>query len=285
MYFPLFTDKQAKTKCHQEADKETSLECQYKADSNCPFDVEILVYPAGTSTSCHYKFSAHKEILSKISDVFGAMLGGSFAESKSGRIVLKGVHPRAFSVTLHHLYGCNWNCAQIAHDLNSFPNTVCSEEDENISETKCLSNDISDTVGHITNDHHSLNSDYLMEHIFATKTSESEEDERCFMEARQCLEVLACANRFLLADLCTVCEVQLCNCLPLDNTNIHLPSLFAYCQIHEAKILPQQILDYILLQLGNPSLCSKLFREILAGPSGYAALMLIRDSICSFIKR
>lgn len=271
------TDKQTKTEYHKEADEET--ECQYKTDPSYPFDVEILVYPAGTNINCHYKFSAHKDILSKISDVFGAMLGGSFAESKSGKIVLRGVCPRAFLAILHHLYGCKWNCTQVDQELNSFLSSTCFEEDKTTNRN-CVSNDITSGT---TSD--SLNPDYLMSLIFITKASEVEENENGFIEAKLCLEVLACANRFLLTDICTACEKKLSHCLPLDSTNIHLPSLFAYCQIHEAKILPQQILDYILLQLGNPSLCSKLFREILAGPTGYAALMLIKDSICSFIKR
>jgi len=280
----LCTDKQGKTKYQQKTDKGVpSLECQYKSDPDCPFDVEILVYPSGVDANCYYRFSAHKEILSKISDVFSAMLGGSFAESRSGKIVLKGVCPQAFLTILHHLYGCNLNCAQVEQELNSFLNTVSSKEKNNMIDDKTcqLSSDVS--LG--TVDCESLNPEYLKSLIFAAKTSEIEEEKKFFIEARQCLELLACANMFLLTDLCTACEEQLCNCLPLDNANIHLPSLFAYCQIHEAKILPQLILDYILLQLGNPSLCSKLFHEILAGPSGHAALMLIKNNICSFIKR
>ena len=275
------TDKPAKTRYHLEVDKEASFpeECQYRADPSCPFDVEILVYPSGVSASCYYKFSAHKEILSKISDVFGAMLGGSFAESTSGKIVLRSVRPRAFLAILHYLYGCNWNCAQVEQDLNSFITDICTKEDK--TNKTSLSSDFSSGI--VTND--SLNPDHLLSLVFTTKTKEFKENENGFVEARQCLELLACANRFLLTDLCTACEKQLCNCLPLDSARIHLPSLFAYCQIHEAKLLPQLILDYILLQLGNPSLCSKLLREILAGPTGYAALMLIKDSICSFIKR
>ena len=270
-----YTDKQGKTKQHQEPDKEALLsECQYKADPKCPYDVEILVYPSGVNTSCHYKFLAHKEVLSKISDVFGAMLGGSFAESKSRKIILRGVCPRAFLAVLHHLYGCSLNCAQVGEELNSF---LENSEEEN---KNCHSND-----GPSDNTDNSLNPDDLISLIFTTKMSSAEETEQHFLEARQCLELLACANRFLLTDLCTACEKQLCQCLPLDSTGVHLPNLFTYCQIHEAKILPQLILDYILLQLGNPSRCLKLFREILGSPAGYAALMLIKDSICSFVKR
>ena len=275
------TDKKAKTKHRQEADKETLLsECQYGEAPDCPFDVEIIVYPSGASTDSHYKFSAHKEILSKISDVFSAMLGGSFAESKSRKIVLRGVCPRAFLAILHHLYGCNLNCAQVEKDLNSFLKNSCPEEDNPGNNKICYSGDVS--LGDASN---SINPDNLMSHIFTAKIAEAEETKNCFIETRQCLELLACANRFLLTDLRTACEHQLSLCLPLDSSCIHLPSLFAYCQIHEAKILPQLILDYILLQLGNPLLCSKMFHEILAGPAGYAALMLIKDSICNFIKR
>ena len=271
----LCTDKQAKTKQHQEPDKEALLsECQYKPDPKWPYDVEILVYPSGVKTNGHYKFSAHKEVLSKISDVFGAMLGGSFAESKSRKVVLKGVCPRAFLAILHHLYGCSLNCAQVGEELNSFLN---NSEEEN---TNSRSNDVPSDITS-----NSLNPDNLISLIFTTKMSSAEETEQHFLEARQCLELLACANRFLLTDLCTACEEWLCQCLPLDSTNVHLPSLFTYCQIHEAKILPQLILDHILLQLGNPSHCLKLFREILGGPAGYAALMLIKNSICNFIKR
>ena len=241
------------------------------------------MYPSGANTDCYYKFSAHKEILSKISDVFGAMLGGSFAESKSGKIVLRSVRPRAFLAILHYLYGCNWNCAHVERELNSFLTNFSIKEDKSDDKPSLSSDFSSGIVDFVTND--SLNPDRLLSLIFTTRTKEAKENENCLVEARQCLELLACANRFLLTDLCTACEKQLCNCLPLDSTVIHLPSLFAYCQIHEAKILPQLILDYILLQLGNPSLCSKLFREILAGPTGYAALMLIKDNICSFIKR
>ena len=208
------------------------------------------------------------------------MLKGSFAESKSGQIVLRGICPRAFLAILHHLYGCNWNCALVEQELNSL-SSVCSQQEDSFGNKNHPLSDVSSDS--ITSD--SLNSDNLLSLVFATKTSKAEENKQCFIEARQCLEVLACANRFLLTDLCTACEKQLCNCLPLNSTGIHLPSLFAYCQIHEAKILPQLILDYILLKLGNPSLCSKLFHEILAGPTGYAALMLIKDSICNFIKR
>ena len=283
-YITFFTDKLTKTKYHQEVDKEASFpeECQYRADPSCPFDLEILVYPSGVDIGCYYKFSAHKEILSKISDVFGAMLGGSFAESKSGKIVLRSVRPRAFLAILHYLYGCNWNCTQVEQQLNSFLTDVCTKDDK--TDKTSLPGDFSSgIVDFVTDD--SLNPDYLLSLIFTTKTKEPKENGSCFVEARKCLELLACANRFLLMDLCTACEKQLCNCLPLDSTRIHLPSLFAYCQIHEAKILPQLILDYILLQLGNPSLCLKLLHEILVGPTGYIALMLIKDSICSFIKR
>ena len=276
--FLFCTDKQAKTKQHQEADKEAVFsECQYRPDPKCPYDVEILVYPNGVNADSHYRFLAHKELLSKISDVFGAMLGGSFAESKSRKIVLRGVCPRAFLAILHHLYGCSLNCAQVGKELNSFINNSKEDKSEN---RNCGSN-----YGPSGITSNPLNPDELISLIFTTKTSSAKETEQHFVEARQCLELLACANRFLLTDLCTACEERLCHCLPLDSTGIHLPNLFMYCQIHEAKILPQLILDHILLQLGNPSRCLKLFHEILGSPVGYAALMLIKDSICSFIKR
>ena len=267
---------------HQGADKEaySSDKCQYKADPSRPFNVEIIVFPNGTKMDYYYRFLAHKEILSEISDVFCAMLGGSFAESRSGRIVLRSVCPRAFLAILHHLYGCNWNCAQVEQHLDIFVTNICIEEYRTVYKDPDFS---SGAIDGSAND--LLNSDNLLSLIFTAKTKEAKQNEDRFVEARQCLELLACANQFLLMDLCTVCEEQFCSFLPLDSAGIHLPSLFAYCQIHEAKILPQSILDYILLQLGNPSLCLKLFHEILAGPTGYAALMLIKDNICNFLKR
>ena len=269
----------------QEADKKASSsdKCQYKADPSCPFDVEIIVFPNGAKTKYYYRFLAHKEILSEISDVFSAMLGGSFAESRSGRVVLRNVRPRAFLAILHHLYGCSWNCTQVEQQLDIFVTSICIEEYQTVHKDP-LSNDIlSGTVDSSAND--LLNSDHLLSLIFTTKAEEAKQNKIRFIEAQQCLELLACANQFLLMDLCTVCEEKFYSCLPLDSNGIHLPSLFVYCHIHEAKILPQSILDYILLQLGNPSLCLKLFREILAGPTGYAALMLVKNNICNFLKR
>ena len=248
-----------------------SSECQYVSSSGDPFDVEILVYPSGTNRG-GYKFSAHRKLLAKPSDVFAAMLGGSFAESKSGRIILKGVSPHAFLATLHHLYGCRQICKHLECESNSFLDSIWFDTSNNEAGNASVNMDSIPSS--------SLEHDNLLSCIFPSKQEGIE-----YKEARQCLETLACANQFLLTDLCTECEERICECLPLDSSDINLPSLFAYCQMHEAKIIPPLIMDYILLQLGKPSLCFMLFAEILAGPSGHAAIHLMKTSIINEIRK
>ena len=252
-----------------------SLECQYMSSSGNPFDVEILVYPSGADKG-GYKFSAHRELLAKLSDVFAAMLGGGFAESNSGRIVLKGVSAHAFLAILHHLYGCSQQCKHLEQGLDSFLNSIWFDAtNSNINDPSLHKDSIPGSC---------VEHDKLLSRIFPSK-QEEETEKKCYKEARRCLETLACANQFLLTDLCTECEKRICECLPLDCSDINLPSLFAYCQMHEAKIIPPLVLDYIMLRLSKPSLCSKLFGEILVGPSGHAALQLVKSSIVNAIRR
>jgi len=246
------------------------------SSSGDPFDVEIFVYPSGANRG-GYKFSAHRELLAKLSDVFAAMLGGSFAESKSGRVILKGVSPHAFLATLHHLYGCRQLCKHLECESDSFLDSIWFDTHNNQVN---FSGDPSLNMDRIPSS--SLEQENLLSCIFPSK---QEGTEKFYKEARQCLETLACANQFLLTDLCTECEERICECLPLDSSEIDLPSLFAYCQMHEAKIIPPLIMDYILLQLGKPSLCFTLFAEILAGPSGHAAIHLMKRSIINAIRK
>ena len=88
--------------------------CRYRDTDHTPFDLIVMTSYKERKQS----FSVHRRLLMECSEVFRAMLGGSYRESSSMQVNLHEVLPTAFESLLHHVYGCCWNCTGNRLDSN-----------------------------------------------------------------------------------------------------------------------------------------------------------------------
>lgn len=76
--------------------------------TDCNFDLD-LDHDVTFVSDDGSEVSACRKRLSDSSGVFGAMFGGSFAESGMGRVPLPGAGSAdVVRLLVHHLYGCRW---------------------------------------------------------------------------------------------------------------------------------------------------------------------------------
>lgn len=99
--------------------------CYHQACEMSPPDVTFAVSGSSLSSGKDHTdheesliavalFPAHRQVMGGASDVFAALLCGSFREANEETVRLLDVEPSSFEVLLHHTYGCRDKCKQLS---------------------------------------------------------------------------------------------------------------------------------------------------------------------------
>lgn len=218
--------------------------CKHLDTDHHPFDVTIILHtPAGGIV----RVPAHQSTLVEECDVFRVMLGGSYKESLCGQVHIHSISPCGFLSTLHHIYGCGWQCKTVLDE-------VSRRGDEEKVEA---SSSQSDLLSQAT--------DTLLREI--ASVCGSREDG---VRVEHCLQVLACGGRFLLPDLITLSEHTAVKYLCPGN----LVAMFHFAQLHQCFCLAESCI-HSLVSLPHLQLRTDIFRELLTSSEGEAALQII----------
>ena len=239
----------APSECCNEANSDPSTHCRYIDTDHRPFDLTIVLHSPARQ---QLQVQVHKAKLMEESDVFRVMLAGSYKESLCTEVHIHSVALRGFLSLLHHIYGCGWECGAMLDKVYRRPDDDEEEEGSNI-----IVSSQSDVV--------SESSDILLEAV--TSACKSKEDAH---KVQHCLQVLACAGRFLLPDLITLSEHAAVKYLSPDN----LVPMFHFAQFHQCFCLAESCMR-ALLGLPHTRLRTDLFKELLTSGEGEAAIHII----------
>lgn len=214
--------------------------CRYLDTDFHPFDLTIILHsPSGQTV----KVLAHKSTLVEESDVFRVMLAGSYRESWCGEVHIHSISPTGFVSMLHHMYGCGWQCSRVMGMALAGTGRSETPRPDMLSET----------------------TEVLLQEI-ASSCQDGEERER----AEHCLQVLACAGRFLLPDLITLSEHAAAKALQPGN----MVAMFHFAQLHQCFCLAESCIR-ALVSIPQLQLRTDTFRELITSSEGDAAIHII----------
>ena len=227
--------------------------CRYMDADLHPFDLTIVLHPP---SGPGVKVQAHKSTLMEESDVFHVMLAGSYKESSCGEVHLHSIAPCGFLSVLHHMYGCGWQCREVLNMVAS------SSRREATSGVSCVGGEAwrvesSDLLSQTTA--------ILLQEIAAT-CQDREEGVR----TEHCLQVLACAGRFLLPDLITLSEHAAAKSIQPGN----VVAMFHFAQLHQCFCLAESCIR-ALVTIPHLQLRTQVFRDLVSSSEGEAALQII----------
>lgn len=215
-------------------------QCRYLDTDFHPFDLTMILHsPSGQIV----KVPAHKSTLVEGSDVFRVMLAGSYKESSCCEVHIHSISPCGFLSVLHHMYGCGWQCKEVLIASKRGKGRTATPQPDLLSET----------------------TDILLQEI-ASACQDREERDR----TAHCLQVLACAGRFLLPDLITHSEHAAAKALQPGN----LVAMFHFAQLHQCFCLAESCIR-VLVTIPHLQLRTKIFKELLTSTEGEAALQII----------
>lgn len=221
--------------------------CRYMDTDFHPFDLTIILHsPSGQTV----KVQAHKSTLVEESDVFRVMLAGSYKESSCGEVHIHSISPCGFLSVLHHMYGCGWRCKEVL-------NMVAASRRSEGRAGRCEGG-----AGTPQPDLLSETTAILLHEI----ASSSEDRDR----TEHCLQVLACAGRFLLPDLITLSEHAAAKSLQPDN----VVAMFHFAQLHQCFCLAESCIR-VLVTIPHLQLRTQVFKELLTSTEAEAALHII----------
>lgn len=216
--------------------------CRYLDTDFHPFDLTMILHsPSGQIV----RVPAHKSTLIEESDVFRVMLAGSYKESSCCEVHLHSISPCGFLSVLHHMYGCGWQCKKVL-------NVVASQARASRAETPQP-----DLLSETT--------DILLREI-ASACQDREESGR----TEHCLQVLACAGRFLLPHLITLSEHAAAKSLRPGN----VVAMFHFAQLHQCFCLAESCIR-ALVTIPHLQHRTNIFKELLTSTEGEAALQII----------
>ena len=219
--------------------------CLHFDSDHCPFDLTIT---ACSEFGDRLTIPVHKNVLVETSDVFSVMLAGQYMESESSEVVLQDISPLSLLSLVHHIYGCGWRCETVMKKVVESDISVQTEEPH--FSMQCLS---------------SFTTNALVSQII-TQCGLDEEKKK----AQHCLQVLACAGRFLLGDLATLCEHAAVS--HLHPTNMVL--MFQFARLHQCYCLSESCVRAIV-SLPHSALRTDVFKDLILSPEGDAALEII----------
>ena len=220
--------------------------CRYMDTDFHPFDLTIILH---SSLGHTVRVQAHKSTLIEESDVFRVMLAGSYKESSCGEVHLHSISPCGFLAVLHHMYGCGWPCKKVLHAVANRWGREDGSTMEEDSQQDLLS----------------LTTDALL-HEIVSACQDMEDADR----TEHCLQVLACAGRFLLPDLITLCEHAAAKALEPGN----VVAMFHFAQLHQCFCLAESCIR-ALVSIPCLQVRTDVFRELLTSAEGEAALQII----------
>ncbi len=242
---------------HTEQGQGSSV-CRYKDSDHWPFDFTVAVCRDGHTSH----LQLHRAVLMEASEVFRVMLGGHYLESSYSEVFLQDIHPLAFQSVLHHVYGCGWLCGRVVGEVmregereeREISTHSCMEESNDHSkETEATSELADSTITAI-----SVYFDLPRERAAVTHT----------------LRTLATAARFLLHDLCGLCEGQAAGYL----SPLNVVAMFAFSQLHQSCWLAEQCVRCVV---GLPPSLQRraCLQRLLSSAEGPTALDMIQRFI------
>lgn len=216
--------------------------CRYIDTDHRPFDLTMILHsPSGQLV----RVPAHKSTLMEESDVFRVMLAGSYKESSCNEVHIYSIAACGFLSVMHHIYGCGWQCKAVLDE-------VCRANKKEVRTLQPHSDFLSEST------------DVLLEAV----TSACREEDRC--RAQHCLQVLACAGRFLLPSLITLSEHAAVKYLCPEN----IVPMFHFARFHQCFCLAESCI-HTLLGLPHLKLRTDIFKELLTSAEGEAAVHII----------
>lgn len=228
-------------------------QCRYMDTDLHPFDLTIILHsPSGQKV----KVQAHKSTLMEESDVFHVMLAGSYRESSCGEIHLHSIAPCGFLSVLHHMYGCGWQCREVLNMVAS------SGRRESTSGMSCIGGE---ALREGTSDLLYETTAILLQEIADTFQEREEK-----IRTEHCLQVLACAGRFLLPDLITLSEHAAAKSIQPGN----MVAMFHFAQLHQCFCLAESCIR-ALVTIPHLQLRTQVFRDLVSSAEGEAALQII----------
>lgn len=243
---------------HTEQGQGSSV-CRYKDTDHCPFDFTVRV-AVGRDGSIS-RLQLHRAVLMEASEVFGVMLGGHYLESSYSEVFLRDVHPLAFQSVLHHVYGCGWLCGDVVREVmregereeEGSAHSCMEESNEQPQDTEATSELTNSTVTAIR-----VYFDLPGERAAVTHT----------------LRTLATASRFLLHDLCALCEGQAAGYL----SPLNVVAMFTFSQLHQSCWLAEQCVRCVV---GLPPSLQRrtCLQRLLSSAEGPTALDMIQRFI------
>lgn len=217
--------------------------CRYLDTDFHPFDLTMILHsPSGEIV----RVPAHKSTLVEGSDVFRVMLAGSYKESSCCEVHIHSISPCGFLSVLHHMYGCGWQCKEV---LNVMAASKRWERKREAPQSDLLSE----------------TTEVLLQEIASACQNREERD-----RTEHCLQVLACAGRFLLPDLITNSEHAAAKVLHPGN----LVAMFHFAQLHQCFCLAESCIR-ALVTIPHLQLRTEVFKELLTSTEGEAALQII----------
>lgn len=225
---------------------EASRYCKYMDTDHHPFDLILVLHPPSGPV---LRAPVHKSTLIEHSDVFRVMLDGSYRESSGREVHIHSISPHAFISLLHHLYGCGWQCRAV----HTRPIRTAGSGSIGMDEAPLHSDPLVETSG-------------VLLRAIVSGCKDSEEGER--ME--YCLQVLACAGRFLLPDLMTLSEHEAARYLCAGN----VVAVFNFARLHQCFCLAESCVR-ALVNLPHLHLRTQTFKELLTSSEGEAAIQII----------
>lgn len=214
--------------------------CRYVDTDSRPFDLTVTLHsPSGQQVSVQ----AHKSTLTEGSDVFRVMLAGSYKESSCNEVHIHSIAPSGFLSVLHHIYGCGWQCKTVLSEASRAGDREAGAHSDLLSES----------------------TDVLLRAI--TRACESREEG---WRARHCLQVLACAGRFLLPELVTLSQHAAVKYLHPQN----MVPMFHFAQLHQCFCLAESCIR-ALVSLPHLKLRTDVFKELLNSSEADTAIHII----------
>ena len=220
--------------------------CKYMDTDYHPFDLTMVLHPPSGAA---VRVPVHKSTLVEHSDVFRVMLDGSYRESSDGEVHIHSISPCGFLSLLHHLYGCGWKCRAV----RSLLARIAESAKGGMEEAPLHSDLLAETSSVLLN-------------AIVCGCRDGEDGER--ME--HCLQVLACAGRFLLPDLVTLSEHEAARYLCAGN----VVAVFHFARLHQCFCLSESCVR-VLVSLPHLQLRTETFKELLTSSEGEAAIQII----------
>ena len=283
--------------------------CRYQDSDHCPFDLTVVVIQGGgrrggqgggsssksgplsqsahgagrehtshntphstphtTPPSTHSQhFPIHKDVLMDASEVFRVMLGGHYLESNLSEVFLHDVYPTAFRSVLHQIYGCGWMCEYVRGEMgDSVKRDTANQSDTEEPEQESMQGpplDPSYDPSHGC----SMDISEITDSVIRAVTAGTRLQDRAVVD--HTLQTLATALRFLLHDLCVLCESHAARHLSLTN----MVAMFVFSQLHQSCWLAEQCVRYVVDHTPSPQR-RQCLQELLSCSEGPTALDML----------